>query len=919
MTSSVLTRAGAEVFNPTDSGGNPRGADMSEAQTWATEIERVLHITPPDTNNAQSQFSTKSSLEATAFSVPPAGVYLLGYTTIADGGGGPYKLVTSEPSHTGKIQSGDGSWYENAAMVINPNMFGGNFQNMLDMPGNLIREWVGNYSTDTGFVFSQAGILRGAGGDYNEAGIGKSQLSSAAPDIDILTFTGDSADNIICENFGVHGDGGQSRDSTGTGRGIVVGGGGVETLTASMAVGSDRLVDNAGTPFLPSDVGKKVSVVAAGSGGSTLLTKIAEHISAGEVRLASANASGNIVSNTKAYWVFQPVNVTFGGVTTNAIHKIGLHVENGLSINVKGNCEIRGREHGCKRENLIHVDEGDDSYSAGAQFFVSGATGTALEVSCGGPKLIGLKTLGGLHGIVADMNLSSATANIIIIGNSSEDHSGAAYVVEGNTHTERIVLSGNSVLAGQFCHIKGAAGSRPNMLNIINNTGALLAASPAVKLDGGNNVILAFNNLSGGGISTVGAEIASGVTGIAFGNRFNDMVGDKYSNNSSQFLIHDEKVFLNDVVGMSNVSVNYHGLHDPSGTVVAQLGNSTDPRNYFNNTFHRFGSRNGGSDIYAEFSASYFDLKKPMHMQLGSASVTANPNFDDVIFENSAAAGMSFLVGTNQQFGIAFGDSNNALNYTIQGSGSSDFGIYRLGQKAVGIDTGRNLVPGTDNGVSLGNGSERWAQVFAANGTINTSDERLKDISGDELSDQEMDAWSRVNWQSYRWLDAVEQKGDDARLHMGLIAQQVEKAFSDVGLDAFKYSLLCVDDVTKDVEIEVKIEHQKTEPVSRVVEEIEMRDGKAVLVEKTVTADEPLFEEIPVRDEGGKPVFQSGTKLPLMHSVPVMETNKEARIEQVPDGNRYGLRYVECLAFEAAYQRRLLGKLEARMSALEKV
>lgn len=39
MTSLVLTRPGAEVFNPVDGGNNPRGADMSEAQTWATEIE----------------------------------------------------------------------------------------------------------------------------------------------------------------------------------------------------------------------------------------------------------------------------------------------------------------------------------------------------------------------------------------------------------------------------------------------------------------------------------------------------------------------------------------------------------------------------------------------------------------------------------------------------------------------------------------------------------------------------------------------------------------------------------------------------------------------------------------------------------------------------------------------------------------
>ncbi len=35
----VLTKTAADVFNPIDAGGNPRGADMGEAGTWGTEIE----------------------------------------------------------------------------------------------------------------------------------------------------------------------------------------------------------------------------------------------------------------------------------------------------------------------------------------------------------------------------------------------------------------------------------------------------------------------------------------------------------------------------------------------------------------------------------------------------------------------------------------------------------------------------------------------------------------------------------------------------------------------------------------------------------------------------------------------------------------------------------------------------------------
>src|SRR3546814_20492370 len=45
----------------------------------------------------------------------------------------------------------------------------------------------------------------------------------------------------------------------------------------------------------------------------------------------------------------------------------------------------------------------------------------------------------------------------------------------------------------------------------------------------------------------------------------------------------------------------------------------------------------------------------------------------------------------------------------------------------------------------------------------------------------------------YRWLDAIAHKGDDARLHAGVLAQEVHDAFIAEGLDGFRYGLLCYD------------------------------------------------------------------------------------------------------------------------------
>ena len=45
----------------------------------------------------------------------------------------------------------------------------------------------------------------------------------------------------------------------------------------------------------------------------------------------------------------------------------------------------------------------------------------------------------------------------------------------------------------------------------------------------------------------------------------------------------------------------------------------------------------------------------------------------------------------------------------------------------------------------------------------------------------------------YKYNDAVALKGDDARIHVGVIAQEVIAAFAAEGLDATRYALLCHD------------------------------------------------------------------------------------------------------------------------------
>ena len=95
-----------------------------------------------------------------------------------------------------------------------------------------------------------------------------------------------------------------------------------------------------------------------------------------------------------------------------------------------------------------------------------------------------------------------------------------------------------------------------------------------------------------------------------------------------------------------------------------------------------------------------------------------------------------------------------------------------------------------DNYYDLGTSSARWDDVYATNGTIQTSDRNEKqDIA--ELSDaeQRVAVAAKGLLRKFRWRDSVEAKGDEARTHFGIIAQDLQAAFAAEGLDAGDYAM----------------------------------------------------------------------------------------------------------------------------------
>jgi len=110
------------------------------------------------------------------------------------------------------------------------------------------------------------------------------------------------------------------------------------------------------------------------------------------------------------------------------------------------------------------------------------------------------------------------------------------------------------------------------------------------------------------------------------------------------------------------------------------------------------------------------------------------------------------------------------------------------------LGSASDWVPHSDNTYNLGSATYRWGTVYAGTGTINTSDERAKqDIAALDAAEKRVAVALKGLVKKFRFKDAVQAKGDDARIHVGVIAQEVIAAFQAENLDPMRYGIVCYD------------------------------------------------------------------------------------------------------------------------------
>jgi hypothetical protein len=193
-------------------------------------------------------------------------------------------------------------------------------------------------------------------------------------------------------------------------------------------------------------------------------------------------------------------------------------------------------------------------------------------------------------------------------------------------------------------------------------------------------------------------------------------------------------------------------------------------------------------------------------------------------------------------------------------SSAASMGIYIWDAGALlSCDTAGNA---DDNLRDIGHASYRWRTIFAGTGSINTSDRTEKqDIDVMSEAETRVAVACKGLMRKFRFIDAVEAKGDDARIHFGIIAQDLQDAFAAEGLDASRYAMFCSDTWWE---------------ADRVVPAVEAVDA---------TLD----------DEGNQ--ITEAVVAVAEHTV----TDKFMTLEKAPEGaterTRLGVRYSELLAF----------------------
>ena len=185
----------------------------------------------------------------------------------------------------------------------------------------------------------------------------------------------------------------------------------------------------------------------------------------------------------------------------------------------------------------------------------------------------------------------------------------------------------------------------------------------------------------------------------------------------------------------------------------------------------------GKDTIYAKGNqaSAYVDL------DLENESGTGNGGRMRIIQGSNVASFQYQENGERATLNISDGSLSANAGITIACSSASQASVEPTG----------SMYSNPNSNVDLGSSANTWDNGYINGGAWTGSDRNLKqDI--EDLSEAELRVATALKglMKKFRLKDAVAKKGDDARIHVGVIAQDVKAAFEVEGLDAYRYAII---------------------------------------------------------------------------------------------------------------------------------
>ena len=252
----------------------------------------------------------------------------------------------------------------------------------------------------------------------------------------------------------------------------------------------------------------------------------------------------------------------------------------------------------------------------------------------------------------------------------------------------------------------------------------------------------------------------------------------------------------NTVVGISSFSNNSTGSYNTSLGWQSLLNNTTASNNTAVGYQAGYSNTTGSYNTLVGYQAGY---------SISGSGNTLNTFVGQSAGYNITTGTKNTIIGTYNGNQNGF-DGRTANSRVVVSDGDGYIRFFHDGgatgnlipkiqstSRMYGFDD-EQFYPTPDNLLKLGNPSYRWTTVYATTGSINTSDVNAKqDIAELDAAEKRVAVAIKSLIKKYRFKDAVSEKGEAARIHVGAVAQEVQAAFVAEGLDPTRYALFCSD------------------------------------------------------------------------------------------------------------------------------